>query len=161
MYLEITWPGMIRGRTLRLLRSGTTLTEVVVGLALLGSLLTIMLVGAGRLERQRSAAEAKLDAVAALDRLISGFFSNGFPTLPSDGAVPERSHWVWKMSKVNLATPDGSSVARVAIVDLRNSADSSNVNSQGWATQEWEIATIDVLIANSAFGQNRVAGRQP
>ena len=152
---------MERCRVLRWLRTGITLTEVVVGLALLGSLLTIMLVGAGRLERQRSAAEAKLEAVAALDRLISGFFSSGFPTLPSDGVVPEREHWVWRMSRVNTAAPEGCSVARVAIVDLRKAVDSTSLNAHGEQNREREIATIDVLIANSAFGQHKLAGRQP
>ena len=145
----------------RQVRTGITLTEVVVGLALLGSLLTIMLVGAGRLERQRSAAEAKLEAVAALDRLISGFFSKGFPTLPSEGELPGRSDWMWKITRVDTATPEGCSVARVAIVDFRHAAKSPSINAQGEWSREQAIATIDVLIANSAFGQNKLAGRQP
>ena len=167
MNFECAWSRMRLSRTNRWLRKeerqvrrGITLTEVVVGLALLGSLLTIMLVGAGRLERQRSAAEAKLEAVAALDRLISGFFSNGFPSLPSDGELPGTSHCVWKITGVNTAAPEGCSVARVAIVDFRQAADSPNVNVLGESTREREIATIDVLIANSAFGQNKLAGRQ-
>ena len=161
MNFESDGPEMQRIRVQRRTRTGITLTEVVVGLALLGSLLTIMLVGAGRLERQRSAADAKLEAVAALDRLISGFFSNGFPTLPSDGVVPERDHWVWTMSRVNTAAPEGCSVARVAIVDLRKIIESPRVNAQAESNRNREITTIDVLIANSAFGQNKLAGRQP
>ena len=161
MNFESVGPEMQRSRAQRRTRTGITLTEVVVGLALLGSLLTIMLVGAGRLERQRSAADAKLEAVAALDRLISGFFSNGFPTLPSDGVVPERDHWVWTMSRVNTAAPEGCSVARVAIVDLRKIIESPSVNAKAESNRNREITTIDILIANSAFGQNKLAGRQP
>ena len=161
MNVESVTPKNTRNQEYREIRTGITLTEVVVGLALLGSLLTIMLVGAGRLERQRSAAEAKLEAVAALDRLISGFFSNGFPTLPSNGAIPERDLWIWKMSRVNTAAPEGCSVARVAIVDLRKTLDSPSVNEQGDSTREREIATIDVLIADSAFAQTKLTGRQP
>jgi type II secretory pathway pseudopilin PulG len=151
----------IGNRTQTVPRVAITLTEVVVGLALMGSLLTIMLVGAGRLERQRSAAEAKLEAVAALDLLISGFFSNGFPALPSEGALPVKDGWMWTMSRVNIAAPEGCTVTRFAIVDLRKANDLPNDNTINEPNRVREIATIDVLIADTAFGQNKLAGLQP
>ena len=149
------------GRAPVKMQSGITLTEVVVGLALLGTLLTIMLVGAGRLERQRSAAESKLAAVAALDRLISRFFSNGFPALPSSGPMGENEYWVWKMSRVNTAAPQGCLVARISIVDLRRKVESSGANSNDELSRDREIATIDVLIADVAFGRNKFTSHQP
>ena len=146
-YVGIVWPPRQLKRRMGVHR-GITLTEVIVGLALLGSLLTIMLVGAGRLERQRSAAEKKLEAVAALDQLVSVFFSNGFPALPSDGPLNNKKEWIWNMSRVNTATPEGCSVARISIVDLRRQERS-------------DIASVDVLVANSAFGKVNLVGRQP
>ena len=68
---------------------------------------------------------------------------------------------MWNMTRVNTAASEGCSVARVAIVNLRKATGSQSVTTQGESTREPEVAMIDVLIANSAFGQNRLAGRQP
>ena len=130
------------------MRRGITLTEVVVGLALLGSLLTMMLIAAGRLERQRRTAETRLEAVAVLDRLVSGFFSNGFPALPSSGPIIEHDGMAWQMSKVAIATPEECSVARVSVVQWKGSESTT-------------VASVDVLVADTAFGQNQVVRLQP
>src|SRR5436190_3116927 len=96
-------------------RCGISLTEVVVGLALLGTLLTMLVVASGRLQIQRKAALDKLQAVNALDSLMSQFFSSGFPDLGSSGPIPSNPDWVWTVRKKDSQTPAGTCIVRVSI----------------------------------------------
>jgi type II secretory pathway pseudopilin PulG len=141
-------------------RSGITLIEVVVGLALLGSLLVMMVIAGGRLEKQRKISEEKLEAIAALDSLVSGFFSSGFPPVPSNGAVPGNDRWAWQLAIVNTAAPESCSVARVSIVDLKKTSDPAVDIGQKSRTRE-SLASVEVLVANSAFGRQGVVPRSP
>lgn len=137
-------------------RPGITLIEVVVGLALLGSLLVMMLMAAGRLEKQRKVSEEKLEAVAVLDRLISSFFSNGFPPTPSSGPVPGNERWVWQLANVNTAAPESCSVARISILDTKKT---SSRDTDPESPSRLSLASVDVLVANSAFGQRTMVPR--
>jgi type II secretory pathway pseudopilin PulG len=128
-------------------RPGITLVEVVAGLALLGSLLTMMLVAAGRLARQQRVAESKLLAVAELDRLISGFFSNGFPNLPSGGKLNDNERMAWQLRKVNMETIPGCSIVRLSIVD-------QGQNPIANTDLDKSLASVDVLVSDLEFGRN-------
>ena len=142
-------------RNRRYVRLGITLIEVVAGLALLGTLLTMMLVAAGKLERQLRVSESKLNAVAQLDRLISGFFSNGFPNLPSNGPLDQNGKaWAWRLDKLNRQAFDGCSVVRLSIVDMENSAP----DDSGFANT---LAKVDILVSNAEFGRNVAMGVRP
>ena len=56
--------------------NGTTLIEVVVGLALLGSLLVALIVAASTLEQRRKRADEKLQAVGILEHILQDCFAN-------------------------------------------------------------------------------------
>ncbi len=73
--------------------SGTTLIEVVVGLALLGSLLVILLLAASKLEVQKRKAVEKLQSVQVLDNVLQDCFSKGFPMLGVLRPIPGESRW--------------------------------------------------------------------
>lgn len=66
-------------------RTGLTLIEVVAGLALMGTLLVTVLLGASSHLRQLRAAQQKTIAIESLDRLLSLWSSDGF----SEGSLPE------------------------------------------------------------------------
>ena len=129
-------------------RGGITLIEVVAGLALLGGLLTMMLVAAGKLERQQRVSESKLNAVAQLDRLVSGFFSNGFPNLPSSGQLDqENKRWVWRLQAVQNEVVPGCSVVRFSVIDLEGALPDGT-------PAEKTLATLEVVVSDSEFGRN-------
>lgn len=99
-----------------------TLVEVIAGLALLGGVVTLLLVARGRLvskavESQRSAA-----AVKVMDGLLSEWW--GSPdTFPRVGRG-QREGWDWQITSVvspSAASIDGS-VVRVDLADPRGVA---------------------------------------
>ena len=78
-------------------RKGLTLIEVVAGMAMLGGLLSGVLVAYGRHVRQVRRAELRLAAVGATDRLLAGWFGAADSAVPRrrDGRMPgdKRFHW--------------------------------------------------------------------
>jgi prepilin-type N-terminal cleavage/methylation domain-containing protein len=129
-------------------KRGVTLTEVIVGIVLLGSLLTMMLVAAGRLERQRRSAELKLAAVAELDKLTSRFFAVGFPALPSTGLIPENAKFAWEAVQASSESPETCLVARIRIVDREKP------NAVPYAVAE-------VLVDKASLGRQKIAQGAP
>lgn len=77
----------VRSASRHVIRSSRaiTLIEVVVGLFLLGTLLTMILIASGKLERQRRVALSKIQAVEQLDQLVSEYFGKGSrPTISTN-----------------------------------------------------------------------------
>ena len=60
--------------------SGITLIEVVAGLALMGTLLTVILVGSSQHLRQLKAAQQKRDSVRMLDEFLATWSAHRFKT---------------------------------------------------------------------------------
>lgn len=73
--------------------NGTTLIEVVVGLALLGSLLVALIVAASTLEQRRKRADEKLQAVGILEHVLQDCFAKGFPTTGKQRTIHIESQW--------------------------------------------------------------------
>jgi type II secretory pathway component PulJ len=100
--------------------AGLTLVEVVAGLALLSTLLVAVLTTKARATRQWSHAQRKLEAIAAADRLVTGWWQDldRFPRR-SAGRMPGASGLAWRTSPV--AKPELSglavSVVRVEVFD--------------------------------------------
>lgn len=78
------------------MRRGLTLVEVVVGIGLLATLLTGILVSAGKFSKQFRFARDKLDAVAILDEMTSNFVVAGYPKSDTMSDIPGKPGWLWK-----------------------------------------------------------------
>jgi type II secretory pathway pseudopilin PulG len=109
----------LRGR--RRLR-GLTLVEVVAGLALLSTLLVAVLMTKTRVTRQWAHAQRKLQATAAADRLLSGWWQD-VPRFPrhASGAVPGDAGLAWRTTPVSNPTAAAlrASVVRLEVLDDR------------------------------------------
>src|SRR4051812_1146961 len=119
-------------------RSALTLVEVVAGLALLATLLVAVLGTKARVTRQWAHANRKLEAVAAADRLLAGWWATP-ATFPrkSSGNVPGDAGLNWRTTPVgnDAVRPLGASVVRLEIVDGRQPAASGAV-----------LASVDVVL---------------
>ena len=121
---------------------GITLVEVVVGLVLLSTLLTVILISTGRLHRQQKAALQKLDAVRILDDLTGEFFRQGFPRLDSTGPIESRPDRNWQMTgRPNPIAPDRLLDVRISILN------------QTAAAQSQRLATVELLVPVSSIGK--------
>jgi type II secretory pathway pseudopilin PulG len=123
-------------------RHGITLIEVVAGLVMVGSLLTVMIVTAGRFEKNRAKASQKLQAVRLADSLMTDFFASGFPSIGSEGLVPGSSQLHWKL------TGQENPNAPTLLADVRLLIHKLDVPQQ-------TLASIEVLINKDALGQRR------
>ena len=108
---------------------GLTLVEVLAGLALLSTLLVAVLGTKVRVTRQWAHAQRKLEAVAAADKLLAGWWAKPteFPRR-SSGLVAGDSGLGWRTAPVanDAIRPLGASVVRLEIVDQRASAPSAS-----------------------------------
>ncbi len=76
---------------------GVTLTEVVAGLALLGSLLVTLLIARLSLTRQRIESEERIAATHACDQLLSAWFTAGKPIpRPASGHTGPDGRFSWR-----------------------------------------------------------------
>jgi len=123
-------------------RQGVTLIEVVAGLVMVGSLLTVMIITAGRFEKNRAKALQKLQAVRIADSLMTDFFASGFPTIGSEGFVPGSSQLHWKVTGQENAN------APTLLADVRLLIHKLDVPQQ-------TLASIEVLISKDTLGQRR------
>lgn len=121
-------------------RSGITLTEVVVGLVLLGTLLTGILIAAGRFEKQRARSLKKLTAVEILDHLTEEFFRDGFPETRTRGEIVGRPAWTWLVVQVPQSTRDSE------LVTLR-----LTIEETGGANLP--LASVEVIVHSSQIGR--------
>ncbi|MFZ4081299.1 MAG: hypothetical protein ACOYKN_08730 [Pirellula sp.] len=120
------------------LRNGITLTEVVIGIALLGTLLCVMLIAAGRLERQRKLARAKIEAIETIDQFAQKCFREGFPPRSFETNIDR--HPSWRMTYIRMQLedlPENISKARIAIDVPNDELQTSLV-----------LAAIEVLVSN-------------
>ena len=103
-------------------RRGLTLVEVVAGLALLSALLVTVLTAKSRATRQLASANRRLEAVAAADRLLVGWWQDRahFPR-QSSGRVPGDAGFAWRTSPVrnDAVNALAASVIRVEVIDER------------------------------------------
>ncbi|TWU62334.1 hypothetical protein V7x_40630 [Crateriforma conspicua] len=101
---------MTHASTSSLANEGMTLIEVVAGLALMGTLLTLTLVGGTKCLRQIDAARHKRVAVSHLDGFVaawseSGFDADGVAEATKRSGLLLRGHFgVWPPSEVGLQT---------------------------------------------------------
>jgi prepilin-type N-terminal cleavage/methylation domain-containing protein len=102
------WPG----------RRGMTLIEVVAGLALLATVLTLVFAARGHVARQQVRADRRLAAVAAADGLLADWWQRPaeFPRAGS-GPVPGHPNLAWHTEVVRNAAVEalGTEVVRLAV----------------------------------------------
>lgn len=107
-----------------------TLIEVLAGLALLASLLGGLLLVKSRSGRQWSAANRRLEAVAAADELLSAWWRvpHDVPHA-DDGAVPGHPGLFWRTRPVSNAAAGelGAQVVRLQIVTDPHAPDASEL----------------------------------
>ena len=102
-------------------RRAFTLLEIIVALALMGSVLVASLLAFSRHRKQLSMAEKRLEATRVADRLVHELTAQqgGLP-ISSRGAVAGKGDWVWQTSLIgstSLATVE-MRVVRFEIVEL-------------------------------------------
>ncbi len=118
-----------------------TLIEVLAGLALLASLLGGLLLVKARSGRQWSAANRRLEAVAAADGLLSSWWRSP-REMPRDdsGPVPDHDAMFWRTRLVENADTRalGARVVRLQIVSDPGAPDAT------------ELTRVDVLLPSPA-----------
>ena len=102
-------------------RRAFTLLEIIVALALMGSVLVASLLAFSRHRKQLSMAEKRLEATRVADRLVHELSAQqgGLP-IGSRGTVAGKGDWVWQTSLIgstSLATVE-MQVVRFEIVEL-------------------------------------------
>ncbi len=89
-------------------RRGFTLLEVVVALALMGSILVTSLLAFSSHQKQLSMADKRLRATAICDALVTQLSSQpGGIRIPSQGVIPSEPNWFWRtrlVGSTNVAT---------------------------------------------------------
>lgn len=138
-------------------RNGITLTEVVIGIALLGSLLSLIIVGSGRLARSKRIAELKVEAIEHLDRLLGEWSISGYPETGESGTIEGQSTLRWSVSHRNSyigARP--VVVVRVSIsaagISAQRSRNASRSDSQ---TDQPTLASVEILTTKNMIGKRR------
>lgn len=92
-------------------RRAMTLVEVIAGIALLGTVLAVTVLSHGRLLRQHQRAQTKLQAVAAVDQLLSQWYANGEAVpVEASGKWPGSPVVVWKTQRGRTQTSGAISV---------------------------------------------------
>ena len=136
--------GRLPSKALSQSRLGITLLEVVVGLVLLGTLLTAILISSGKLHQQQKIALKKIEAVELLDELIASFFREGFPALDSIGDMNDQGDLYWRLSGAPCSiAPDRLSICRCTVV-LRDSTSQS---------PDRHLASVELLVSNNSIGR--------
>jgi prepilin-type N-terminal cleavage/methylation domain-containing protein len=107
-------------------RRGVTLIEIVAGLVVLAVLVSAVTIARGRFARQWGDARRKLDATAAVDRLLAGWTGgsevgeDAIP-VPARGALEGVENGSWQTSYIAdpAARRLGASVVRLDVFDGR------------------------------------------
>ncbi len=101
--------------------SAFTLVEVVVGLALMASVLVATLLSFSAHRKQLRAADARIAAAAVADDLLETLRAHpdGFPK-SSRGPIAGRSDWIWQTNIVGVVSPlqVPLQVIQFSIIDL-------------------------------------------
>ena len=117
------------------LRDGITLIEVVVGLAMLGGMLSVMLIASGKLETQRRAAQDKAVAVEVLDQTLGQFFRDSVQISGPQQSIEIPGHPSWSLILSRRAWTERSDVFDIVRFAIRD-ADRNYLN----------LATAEVLV---------------
>jgi type II secretory pathway pseudopilin PulG len=140
----------------RLIR-GITLIEVVVGLVLLSTLLTVILISTGKLHRQQKAAIQKLEAVHLLDELTAEFFRKGFPNLESNGPIENQPDRYWQVTgQPSPIAPDRLISIRLSILDAspdQPQATNLQASSDPTTSTTRRLATLEILVSRDTIGR--------
>lgn len=111
-------------------RMGLTLVECLVGMVILGTVLSSVLIARGRYVHQAALARRQAAAVLATDRLLANWWSSGTPpVLEAEGLVPGPDRFRWRTRLVeNPSVSDlKARVLRLEILDAQQSAIGSQV----------------------------------
>jgi hypothetical protein len=132
----------------RLRRGGLTLIEVVAGLALLGWLLSAVILAKSRNTRQFSRASLKLEAVEAADALMTRWWAHKSqqpPSMTGQGDVPGSDRLTWRASQAANETIEslGGLVVRLEIVDARTGTESPPLYTLDFVVSKEEPETQD------------------
>jgi prepilin-type N-terminal cleavage/methylation domain-containing protein len=105
-------------------RKAFTLVEVVVGLALMASVLVGALISFSAHRRQLRAADSKLEAVSVADDLL-GRMSGSRDGVPRSGRGPisGRPGWFWQTRIVGIAAPAGIPLQVIRLEVIQVGAD--------------------------------------
>jgi hypothetical protein len=98
-----------------------TLVEVLAGLVVLGTVLTMILMIRGRYTRQFSLAERRLEAIQAADELIGSWLDAGGEAVPVGATGVAGANLVWRTSLLvdEAAARLSAQVVRVEFLDSR------------------------------------------
>jgi type II secretion system protein I len=125
--------------------SGLTLIEVLVGLAILSTLLVSLIVAQRRHREQLQAARKKIDACQAADELLTGWFLNsgGLP-LSQAGRVPNNRDLQWRTRIV-----PSKETRRVGVDLVRLTIHSANT-ADGKSGNLPPLVSVDVVVPQVA-----------
>ena len=102
-------------------RRGTTLVEVVAGLAVLGVLIASAATARARFSRQWAEAQRKLSAADAVDRMVAGWFDGGRDLIPVNarGNLEGLESMTWRTSirRDEAAESLESAIVRLDVYD--------------------------------------------
>lgn len=142
----------------RLIR-GITLIEVVVGLVLLSTLLTVILISTGKLHRQQKSAIQKLEAVHLLDELTAEFFRKGFPSLDSVGPIDSQPDRYWQVTgQPSPIAPDRLVSVRLSILASspgQPKATNLLATPDPTTATNRRLATLEILVSRDSIGRYR------
>lgn len=138
-------------------RNGITLTEVVIGIALLGSLLSLIIVGSGRLARNKKIAELKVEAIEHVDRLLGEWSISGYPEAGESGTVDGRSALRWHVDHRDYFM--GARPMVIVLVSISTTAMSgqrlANASRRDSQTDVLLLASVEILATKNMIGTRR------
>ena len=121
---------------------GFTLIEVIVGLALMGTLLAAIMLATARYKRQLTLAEAKLEAVQIAQSVLAQWWQDSFDAIPRNGsgevtATTSTKGLSWRTHELPLQGEEqtGFTVVRFELYDRKQTK------------SELPILAVDLAIA--------------
>ncbi len=106
-------------------RSGITLIEVVVGLTMLATILTVLLSSVGKFDKIAVAALEKSRAVKELDELVAVLYRDGFPKDSTLRQHDTETGWWWQITRRPWReAPDRFDIGQVSIQKMNSESDS-------------------------------------
>lgn len=124
---------------------GMILIEVVVGIMLLGTLLTTILIAVSRLEIQRKSILKRSQSIEILDGLVDKFFRRGFPGHGMEQSISEDEALRWKVTVTpSPIIPQSLSIVRVTMLENKLNA--------GRELSIHSIAYVELVVENEFIG---------
>lgn len=135
---------------------GFTLIEVIVGLALMGSLLAAVTLATARYKRQLTLAEAKLEAVHVAQSVLAQWWQESFDAIPRNGSgevtsTDSTDGLSWRTHELPLQgdEPMGFAVVRFELYDQKQ------------AKPESPLLTVDLAIAEPIEEESEFEANEP